>query len=161
VPALSKVSRFAIELSIKTMAQEGLELLLVEDDEVDIMNVRRVLKQKQITLPLSIARDGLEALEMLRNTVRGGLHASQNRQLVLLDLNMPRMNGIEFLKRLRQDPDLRPTPVVILSTSDDENDRKQAYQYNAAGYLLKATTFKQFAESIEALTRYWSLCKMP
>lgn len=143
------------------MAQEGLELLLVEDDEVDIMNVRRVLKQKQITLPLSIAHNGLEALEMLHNTVRGGLHTSQNRQLVLLDLNMPRMNGIEFLKRLRQDPDLRPTPVVILSTSDDENDRKQAYRYNAAGYLLKATTFKQFAESIEALTRYWSFCKMP
>lgn len=147
----------------KRMLPEPLNILLVEDDAVDIMNVQRAFKHKQITFPLIIAQNGIEALTMLRNTASKGDRANlfSKRRVILLDLNMPRMNGFEFLKVLRQDPLLNGIPVVVLTTSDDEDDRKRAYQFNVAGYILKSVTFPQFAERIAALTHYWSLCKMP
>lgn len=147
----------------KRMLPEPLNILLVEDDAVDIMNVQRAFKHKQITFPLIIAQSGIEALTMLRNTASKGDRANlfSKRRVILLDLNMPRMNGFEFLKVLRQDPLLNGIPVVVLTTSDDEDDRKRAYQFNVAGYILKSVTFPQFAERIAALTHYWSLCKMP
>lgn len=144
--------------------QEPLNVLLVEDDEVDVMNVQRAFKQRKIAFPLSIATNGIEALAMLQshsNIDSSTSMRTHKRRLILLDLNMPRMNGFEFLKTLRQDPNLQSTPVVVLTTSDDANDRQRAYEFNVAGYLLKSVTFQQFAESMEALTRYWSLCKMP
>jgi CheY-like chemotaxis protein len=147
----------------KRMLHEPLNILLVEDDAVDIMNVQRAFKQKQITFPLTIAQNGLEALTMLRDTVskREHSHLLSKRRIVLLDLNMPRMNGFEFLKILRQDPLLNRIPVVVLTTSDNEDDRKRAYQFNVAGYILKSVAFPQFAERMAALTHYWSLCEMP
>jgi CheY-like chemotaxis protein len=84
-----------------------------------------------------------------------------NRRIILLDLNMPRMNGIEFLRELRADPDLRLTPVVVLTTSNDERDRVEAYNLNVAGYLLKPVTFVNFVELMAALNKYWSLVELP
>jgi CheY-like chemotaxis protein len=80
---------------------------------------------------------------------------------VLLDLNMPKMNGIEFLRELRNDPDLRLTPVVVLTTSDDERDRVDAYNLNVAGYILKPVTLMNFVEAMATLNKYWSLVEMP
>jgi CheY-like chemotaxis protein len=83
------------------------------------------------------------------------------RRLILLDLNMPKMNGIEFLKELRVDPHLKHTPVVVLTTSNEDRDRVDAYDLNVAGYLLKPVTFGTFVETMSALNQYWTLCQMP
>lgn len=133
-----------------------LNILLVEDDEVDVMNVRRAFRTNRIANPLYVAENGEEALRMLR-----GGEVPSERRLVLLDLNMPRMNGIEFLRALRADPELSLTTVVVLTTSNDERDRVDAYQLNVAGYILKPVTFQNFCEAMATLNNYWSLVEMP
>ena len=85
----------------------------------------------------------------------------RSRRLILLDLNMPKMNGIEFLTELRADPQLKQTPVVVLTTSSEDRDRVSAYDLNVAGYLLKPITFSTFVETMVALNQYWTLCEMP
>jgi len=133
-----------------------LNILLVEDDEVDVMNVRRAFEKAHVSNPLYVAGNGLEALDMLRgNTI------PQERRLVLLDLNMPKMNGIEFLEALRADPALSSTPVVVLTTSNDDQDKIDAYNFNVAGYLLKPVTFSNFCERMATLDKYWTLVEMP
>ena len=133
-----------------------LNILLVEDDQVDVMNVKRAFDKNRIGNPLYIAEDGIRALDILRS---GGM--PRDRRIVLLDLNMPRMNGIEFLRELRADPDLHMTPVVVLTTSDDERDKINAYDLNVAGYLLKPVTFANFVEVMAALNKYWTLVEFP
>lgn len=138
------------------MTDKMLNVLLVEDDEVDVMNVQRAFKKNNITNPLYLAGNGLEGLEMLRNN-----SVPEGRRLVLLDLNMPKMNGIEFLRELRADPALNPTPVVVLTTSNDDRDRVEAYNLNVAGYILKPVTFGNFVEAMATLNKYWCLVEMP
>jgi len=133
-----------------------LNILLVEDDQVDVMNVKRAFDRNRISNPLFVAGDGVEGLEMLRSG-----NIPDERRLVLLDLNMPRMNGIEFLRELRADKDLHLTPVVVLTTSDDERDKIDAYNLNVAGYLLKPVTFVNFVETMAALNKYWALVELP
>jgi len=133
-----------------------LNVLLVEDDDVDVMNVKRAFKKNHIANPLWLAGNGLEGLEVLR-----GGKMPRERRLVLLDLNMPKMTGIEFLRELRADPDLQGTPVVVLTTSDDERDRVEAYNLNVAGYILKPVTFVNFVEAMATLNKYWTLVEMP
>jgi len=133
-----------------------LNILLVEDDEVDVLNVRRAFQKNHITNPLFVASNGLEALEQLRGNM-----IPRDRRIVLLDLNMPKMNGIEFLQELRRDPELRVTPVVVLTTSNDERDRIEAYNLNVAGYLLKPVTFSNFCEVMTTLNKYWALVELP
>ena len=134
-------------------------ILLVEDDKVDVMNVQRSFKKANIANPLFMAGNGVEALEVLRG--EGSVTMPEHRRLILLDLNMPKMGGIEFLKELRADERLRPTPVIVLTTSDQERDRIEAYNFNVAGYILKPVTFVNFAEVMTTLNRYWTLCEMP
>ena len=137
------------------MKERMLNILLVEDDEVDVMNVQRAFRTNRIANPLFVAENGEQALQMLR----GGQVPSE-RRLVLLDLNMPRMNGIEFLRALRADPELRLTTVVVLTTSNDERDRVDAYQLNVAGYILKPVTFHRFVDLVGALDRYWRFVEL-
>lgn len=137
-----------------------LNILLVEDDEVDILNVKRAFKKNNITSPLYIAENGLEALNMLRGTERQAPVIPPHRRLILLDLNMPRMNGIEFLQILRADANLKPIPVVVLTTSAAEQDRVEASQLNVAGYLLKPVQFSEFVELMGVLNKYWTLSRM-
>lgn len=141
-----------------------INILLVEDDEVDVMNVKRAFKKGNISNPLFVASNGLEALAMLRkqNQIEGDqAQLPSSRRLILLDLNMPRMGGIEFLHELRSDPELRMTPVIVLTTSNEDRDRVEAYQLNVAGYILKPVTFTNFAEAMATLNKYWMLCEMP
>ncbi len=138
----------------------AINILLVEDDEVDILNVRRAFKKNNITNPLYLAGNGLEALDMLRGINRQPAVVPAHRRLILLDLNMPRMNGIEFLQELRSDPDLKSIPVVVLTTSAGEEDRVEASQLNVAGYLLKPVQFSEFVELMAILNKYWMLSKM-
>jgi CheY-like chemotaxis protein len=133
-----------------------LNILLVEDDEVDVMNVRRAFKKNNIANPLFLAGNGIEALEQLRN---GAI--PRERRIILLDLNMPKMNGIEFLRELRADPELGSAPVIVLTTSNDERDRIEAYNLNVAGYILKPVTFTNFCEVMAALNKYWALVELP
>lgn len=138
------------------MADRTLNILLVEDDEVDVMNVRRAFERNNVSNPLYVAGNGLEALEMLRDGT-----VPSERRLILLDLNMPKMNGIEFLQALRADPELASAPVVVLTTSNDDQDKIDAYNLNVAGYLLKPVTFSNFCERMTTLNKYWTLVEMP
>jgi CheY-like chemotaxis protein len=136
--------------------EKSLNILLIEDDQVDVMNVKRAFEKNRIANPLYSAADGIEALQMLRTG-----KVPRERRLILLDLNMPRMNGIEFLRELRADPELQAAPVVVLTTSDDERDKIDAYNLNVAGYLLKPVTFLNFVEVMAALNTYWTLVELP
>jgi CheY-like chemotaxis protein len=120
------------------------------------MNIRRAFKKNNIANPLFVAGNGVEALEQLRN---GGV--PRERRIILLDLNMPRMNGIEFLRELRADPELKLSVVIVLTTSNDERDRIEAYNLNVAGYILKPVTFTNFSEVMAALNKYWALVELP
>jgi CheY-like chemotaxis protein len=136
-----------------------LHILLVDDDDVDVMNVQRAFKKNNILNPLFVARDGIEALKVLRDD--GPDAIPRERRLVLLDLNMPRMNGLEFLRALREDPELRALTVIVLTTSDDERDKVEAYNLNVAGYIVKPVTFIAFVEAMAALNKYWSINELP
>lgn len=138
-----------------------INILLVEDDEVDILNVKRAFKKNNITNPLYLAGNGLEALRMLRGVGDRPSVVPQFRRLILLDLNMPKMNGIELLQELRTDSNLKSIPVVVLTTSAAEQDRVEASQLNVAGYLLKPVQFSDFVELMAVLNKYWTLSKMP
>ena len=138
------------------MTEKMLNILLVEDDQVDVMNVKRAFDKNRIANPLFVAHNGAEALDMLRSR-----QIPDERRIVLLDLNMPRMNGLEFLRELRADAKLQSTVVVVLTTSNDERDKFEAYNLNVAGYLLKPVTFVNFVEVMAALNKYWTLVELP
>jgi CheY-like chemotaxis protein len=139
---------------------QQLNILLVEDDEVDVMNVQRALTKNKATANLYRAANGIEALAMLRTTNQL-LHENNSKLLILLDLNMPKMGGLEFLRELRADATLCNLPVVVLTTSMQSSEIATAYQYNVAGYIIKPMTFSSFVETIDILNRYWSMSEMP
>lgn len=141
------------------MENKMTNLLLVDDDEIDVMTVQRAFKKNNITNKLYVAHNGLEALAMLRGN--GELpFVPLPRRLVLLDLNMPKMGGIEFLRELRSDPQLKATPVIVLTTSNEDRDKVEAYNLNVAGYIIKPVTFTKFVEAIGTLNKYWMLSEM-
>jgi CheY-like chemotaxis protein len=146
-------------LKMKT-EDKKLNILLVEDDEVDIMNVQRAFKKNNIVNSLFFASNGIEALKMLRGSDGQPSTIPSYRRLILLDLNMPKMGGIEFLEQLRADPVLHNISVVVLTTSDQDCDRINAYNLNVAGYILKPVTFANFVEMMGALNRYWTFSEM-
>jgi CheY-like chemotaxis protein len=136
-----------------------LHILLVDDDEIDVKNVKRAFVKNNIINPLFTANNGREALDMLRDTSDQGI--PKERRLILLDLNMPKMNGLEFLREIRQDPDLRYLTVIVLTTSADERDKVEAYNFNVAGYIVKPVTFVAFVEAMAALNKYWAINELP
>lgn len=140
---------------MSTDSQKRVNILLVEDDELDIENVERAFRKNNISNPMWVAIDGEEALRILR-----GSDYPKERRLVLLDLNLPRLSGIELLQEIRRDPVLHPTSVVVLTTSNEDRDRTEAYNLNVAGYLLKPVTFQSFVEMMSALSRYWMLAEL-
>jgi len=128
-------------------------VLLVEDDEVDIMAMRRAFGKRKLENPIHVAHDGLEALSLLYRVPRP--------YIILLDINMPRMNGIEFLHALRKDANQKDAVVFVLTTSPAEQDRRAAYAANVAGYIEKSDVGKGFADLVDLLERYWSIVKLP
>jgi CheY-like chemotaxis protein len=136
-----------------------INILLVEDDEVDIMNVQRAFKKNNITNPLHIAHNGLEALAILKG--ENPDFTIPTPRIVLLDINMPKMGGIEFLHELRKIPELRSTSVFIMTTSNEDSDKIAAYDLNVAGYILKPLSFEGFSGAVTILNHYWQLCEMP
>jgi CheY-like chemotaxis protein len=137
-----------------------IDILLVEDDSVDIMNVQRAFKKNNINNPLHIARNGIEALNMLKGK-DGIMKLNPLPKIILLDINMPKMNGIEFLKELRNDNELKSLSVFIMTTSNDDHDKFQAYNMNVAGYIVKPISFEKFVNAVSVLNSYWKLCEQP
>ena len=124
-------------------------ILLVEDDTVDVMTVKRAMRALKIATPLHVSGNGEIALEYLRD--------SHNPQpsMILLDINMPRMNGLELLAELKKDEALRLIPVVILTTSHEEQDRLRGFDLGVAGYMLKPVDYNQFIEIMRMIYDYW------
>jgi CheY-like chemotaxis protein len=129
--------------------------MLVEDDTVDAMTVKRALKDLKVLNPLIRAGNGEEALVYLRddNNVKPCV--------ILLDLNMPKMNGIEFLKVAKADEKLRRIPAIILTTSKDDQDRIQTFQLNVAGFIVKPVDYKKFVDAVRIINLYWTLSELP
>ena len=130
-------------------------ILLVEDDRVDVMTVMRALKEIHVVNPVVHVEHGEAALEYLRDP------ASTRPCIILLDLNMPIMNGIEFLKEVKQDPQLRAIPVVVLTTSEEQPDKIRSFEFGVAGYMAKPVDYRNFVETIRAVDMYWTLSAMP
>ncbi len=141
------------------MKDNQVTILLVDDDKVDTMAVRRSFRELNITNPVIATRNGIEALECLRG--ENGHEKVPSPCLVLLDLNMPRMGGIEFLGELRNDPALRRTVVFVMTTSEAEEDRMRAYDKNVAGYVLKHRPGQSFIDAIGMLQHYWRTTEFP
>lgn len=130
-------------------------ILLVEDDEIDQMTIKRALKEIHVTNHLDIASDGMEALELLRDDSR------ERPGVILLDLNMPRMNGIEFLRVIKNEEGLKRIPVVVLTTSEEEQDKVGSFDLGVAGYMLKPVDYRQFVEVVKTIDLYWTLSELP
>ncbi|MGR3311383.1 MAG: response regulator [Candidatus Brocadiales bacterium] len=129
-------------------------ILLVEDDSVDAMTVKRALKEIKVTNQLDIVGNGEEALVFLRNEKNG------KPGIILLDLNMPKMNGLEFLKVAKQDDQLKKIPVIVLTTSREEQDRIESFSLGVAGYMIKPVDYLQFVEVVRAIDLYWTLSEL-
>ncbi len=141
------------------MNDDTVNILLVEDDEVDVMNVQRAFKKNHIRNSLYVAGNGLEALALLRG--EGEQPIVPRPKIILLDINMPRMNGIEFLTELRADPEFKSISVFVLTTSNDDKDRIAAYDLNVAGYILKPVELDDFIQAVATLDLYWTLTRLP
>jgi two-component system, chemotaxis family, response regulator Rcp1 len=129
------------------------ELLLVEDNYGDVLLVREAFRSAKIRNNLAVARDGEEALRILR---REGLHADRPRpDLILLDLNLPRMDGREVLQAIKADPVLQPIPVIIMTSSKAEVDVLKSYQLSANGYIVKPVDFERLQEIVASLEMFW------
>ena len=137
-----------------------IDILLVDDDEGDILLMRKALEGGRFLNTLNVARDGVEALEYLRR--EGSFRDATCPDLILLDLNMPRMNGRETLAAIKDDPKLKVIPVVVLTTSDADMDVTESYDLQASCFINKSVGFKQFTEAMHSLTDYWaSVVKLP
>jgi len=130
-------------------------ILLIEDDLIDRMTVERALKEIRVTNRLDFMGNGEEALDFLRDPT------NEKPGIILLDLNMPKMNGIDFLKIAKQDPALKRIPVIVLTTSKDERDRVDSFNLGVAGYMIKPVDYMQFVEVVKAIDLYWTLSELP
>lgn len=130
-------------------------ILLVEDDQVDTMTVTRALKEIHVTNQLVHVENGEEALNYLQDP------ASEKPCLILLDLNMPIMNGIELLKVVKNDEQLKRTPVVVLTTSEEQQDKVNSFNLGIAGYMTKPVDYQKFVQIVRSIDAYWTMSEMP
>lgn len=136
-----------------------MNIFLVEDDDLDAEIFERRARKTGYEITLTRARDGIEALEMLQGEAGGG--APERPYLILLDINMPHMDGHEFLAALRADADLRDSSVFVFTTSDADSDVSSAYANNANGYIVKPSGLAGLSRVIQMLREYWEVCEHP
>jgi CheY-like chemotaxis protein len=141
------------------MHDKTIHLLLVEDEDAHAMIVERSLLGSGECAMMDRVHDGVEAIDYVRR--QGEFQNRPRPDLILLDLKLPRMHGHEVLRTLKADDDLKMIPVVVLTTSDAEQDRRKAYGLHANGYLVKPTDFGQFCQMIGAVTVYWGVWNRP
>ncbi|MBD3648433.1 MAG: response regulator [Pseudomonadales bacterium] len=142
-----------------TAKGKDISVLLVDDDDIDRKTVRRAFRQLKIANPVHEARDGMEALAILRGT--DGHARLETPYLILLDLAMPRMDGLEFLAELRNDEILNTALVFVLTTSKADEDRTAAYRKNVAGYIVKSDFGNEFMRVVEMIDHYWRVITFP
>jgi CheY-like chemotaxis protein len=130
-------------------------ILLLEDDTVDAMTVKRALKDLKILNRLVRAANGEEGLAYLRDEL------NPKPCVILLDLNMPKMNGMEFLKVIKADERFKKIPAIVLTTSRDDQERVRGFQLNVAGFIIKPVDYLKFVEAIRIIDLYWTLSEMP
>jgi len=130
-------------------------ILLVEDDDVDVMTVKRALKDLNIKNRLVNTANGEEALEYLKS------NDNKKPCIILLDLNMPKMNGIEFLQIVKADDSLKEIPVIVLTTSSQQQDIAESFKLSIAGYIVKSVDYAEYTEAINTINLYWTLSKLP
>ena len=130
-------------------------ILLVEDDDIDAMSVQRAFQRMKIANPIVRAKDGIEALDIL---LKGGI---EQPYLILLDLNMPRMGGLELLDTIRNNSQLELSVVFVLTTSKDDEDKIKAYKHHVAGYIVKEKLDEGFEQLVKMLDHYWRLVELP
>ncbi len=137
-------------------------ILLVEDNPDDVKLTLRALKNNRVANVVQVVRDGVEAIDyLLGSGAFAGRDTSIMPQVILLDLKMPRMDGLEVLRRIRADERTRLLPIVILTTSNEERDRIESYQLGANSYIRKPVDFKQFSEAVKQLGLYWLVMNQP
>jgi len=130
-------------------------ILLVEDDQVDVMTVKRALKEIKVTNPIVNLENGEEALKYLRDP------DNAKPCIILLDLNMPIMNGIEFLQVAKNDAQLKRIPVIVLTTSEEQQDKIGSFDLGVAGYMAKPVDYRQFVEVMRTIDAYWTISELP
>ena len=141
------------------MDAKSVHILLVDDDDVDVEGLERAFEEAKIINPIRRAQDGIEALDILRGT--NGKAPIAQPYLILLDINMPRMDGFKFLEEIRKDPRLHKTVVFMLTTSQDERDKLAAYDKQVAGYVSKLKAGEDFSNLIRMLDHYWRIVELP
>jgi len=127
-------------------------ILIVDDDQVEIRAVTRALRKHRIDNPINDAANGVEALSLLRGT--NGVKAMAWPYIILLDLNMPRMGGLEFLEQVRSDESLQSTVIFVLTTSDDDRDKAEAYEQHIAGYIVKSNAGNDFINLVSMIEKF-------
>lgn len=137
------------------MINEGKPILLVEDDQIDTMTVKRALKELHVANPLAHVENGEAALAHLHDPGKG------RPCLILLDLNMPVMGGIEFLRAVKGEAGLKRIPVVVLTTSEEQQDKVESFDLGVAGYMRKPVDYQQFVETIRTIDAYWTVSELP
>jgi CheY-like chemotaxis protein len=140
---------------MKNNHYKSVSILLVEDDDVDAMGIQRAFKKLKLANQIHRAKDGVEALEMLRS------QSVIKPYILLLDLNMPRMGGLEMLHELRKDSEITDAVIFVLTTSKDDEDKISAYKEHIAGYIVKSKLDSSFSELLKLLDCYWRLIELP
>lgn len=143
-------------MTYKQQSYKEVTILLIDDDDVDVMGVNRALKKLKILNPTIRAHDGVEGLAIIRDT-----NALSKPYIVLLDINMPRMDGLEMLSELRNDPLISNSIVFVLTTSKADEDKAKAYHQHIAGYIVKNQVAEGFVRVVEMLDSYWRLVELP
>lgn len=141
------------------MIKKDVTFLLVEDDDIEVRVLERSFKKLKIANEIIKAHDGIEALEILRG--ENGYEQPLQPFIILLDINMPRMNGLEFLQEIRKDPKLDQSVIFVLTTSNDEEDKLAAYKSHVAGYIVKSNAGESFMNALEMLDLYWRVVELP
>ena len=141
------------------MHDQAIHLLLVEDEDAHAMIVERIVLGSGERVTMDRVHDGVQAVAYVRR--QGEFQNRPRPDLILLDLKLPRMHGHQVLRTLKADDDLKMIPVVVLTTSDAEQDRRTAYSLHANSYLVKPTDFGQFRQMMGAVTLYWAVWNRP
>ncbi len=137
---------------------KAVEIIVVEDDDIDAKGISRAMRKLKIANPMHRVKDGIEALELLRRKEELFINKPY---IILLDINMPRMNGLEFLEVIRNDEDLKDSIVFILTTSKAEQDRIAAFKHNVAGYMVKSNLEEGFISALKLIDHYWRIVELP